>query len=185
MNTNLPNLKWYALCTRPKSEKKVCAALTKQHIEAYCPQKKSHTQWGFLRKTELNPLFPSTVFVRATEEQFDSIKKTSGVVNFLHWLGAPAVIKDSDIEEVKHFLEAHEDVEVENIPVNTRHLFKVSNTPAQQDPASFNNRKIVRALLPSFGFAISARVDAPPQIEAANSSKMAYMYPSYRVNDAS
>ena len=40
-----------------------------------------------------------------------------GIINYIHWLGKPAKVKDDDIQKIKRFLEEFENIEVvENTP---------------------------------------------------------------------
>lgn len=105
--------KWYAVYTKPRSEKAVFKRLVESSFETYCPLNKVRKQWSDRIKTVYEPLFKSYVFVRATEQDLDLVRRVSGVVNFVYWLSKPAVIKDSDIERIKRFLQDYETVQVE------------------------------------------------------------------------
>ena len=54
---------WYAVYTRPRSEKRVDILLQKKSIESWCPLQKVQRQWSDRKKTILQPLFTSYVFV--------------------------------------------------------------------------------------------------------------------------
>src|SRR5215211_7314686 len=106
--------KWYAVYTRPKWEKKVAESLTRIEIENYCPLNKVMRRWSDRNKIVHEPLFTSYVFVRTTEKEHLQLKQTDGVLNLVHWLGKPAVIKDSEIEIIKKFLQEHMNVRLES-----------------------------------------------------------------------
>jgi len=104
--------KWYAVYTKSRWEKKVHRLLQEQQVESYCPLNKVHRKWSDRIKVVQEPLFKSYVFVRITEADKTSIRMINGVVNFVYWLGKPAIIKDREIETIKRFLSEYEDVEV-------------------------------------------------------------------------
>ena len=50
------------------------------------------------------PLFKSYVFVHINEEEEKKVRQINGVLNFVYWLGKPAVIKQKEIDRIKRFL---------------------------------------------------------------------------------
>jgi transcription antitermination factor NusG len=116
------NSYWYAVYTKPRWEKKVGSLLEEQGIEYYCPLNKVVKQWSDRKKTVLEPLFKSYVFVQVEEKRKWELLKISGIVNYVHWLGKPAKIRNEEIENVKKFLNEFESVDVVDIssPVNSR-----------------------------------------------------------------
>lgn len=105
--------RWYAVYTKPRWEKKVHSLLEQKGLESYCPLNKVRRKWSDRYKIVEEPLFKSYVFVRITESQKMSIRLVSGIVNFVYWLGKPAVIKNEDIEKILRFLNEYPHVEVE------------------------------------------------------------------------
>ena len=81
---------WFIVYTRPGCEKKVVTLLEKKRIEAYCPFNRAYLIDRKRAITE--PLFPSYVFVKASDTEHTSIIETDGFVNFVYWLAKPAVI---------------------------------------------------------------------------------------------
>jgi transcription antitermination factor NusG len=117
------NLHWFALYTKPRWEKKVAAVLTNREIENYCPLNKVVKQWSDRKKTILEPIFKSYVFVRVPEAEKWDLRSIDGVLNFVFWLGKPARIKDEDIYTIRKFLNEFADVQVEEVSklaVNSR-----------------------------------------------------------------
>jgi transcription antitermination factor NusG len=104
--------KWFALYTRPRWEKKVHKLLQEKGIESYCPLNKVHRKWSDRIKLIDEPLFKSYVFVKVNEDEKTAVRMTQGVVNFIYWLGKPAIIKEKEIVTIKKFLNDHHDVEV-------------------------------------------------------------------------
>lgn len=162
MNTQTPLL-WYVLYTKPRWEKKVAELLGKRNILHYCPINKVKKQWHDRKKTVLEPLFTSYVFVYTTSSSHTFIKDVPGVINFVYWLGKPAVVRNTEIEAIKGFLEEHETVLIEKIPVNVSVDDKVTIV---HGPLIHKEGRVVQVLnnfvkveLPSIGYSLVAKVN--------------------------
>ncbi len=118
--------KWFAVYTKPRWEKKVFSLLQQKGVESYCPINKIKRKWSDRIKTVEEPLFKSYVFVKVSEEGKTEVRMTAGVVNFVYWLGKPAVVKDKEIDAIKKFLSEYEEVcvEVTEIKVNQKVVVK-------------------------------------------------------------
>jgi transcription antitermination factor NusG len=151
---------WYAVYTRSRWEKKVSDLLSKKRIENFCPLNRVLRQWADRKKTVYEPLFTCYVFVRISEKEQLLIKQTDGILNFVHWLGKPAVIKDEEIDMVKRFLNEHDDVKLEKINVNINDKVKIISGPLMQCEGEVLQIKnnTVKIHLPSLGYAIVAEV---------------------------
>ncbi len=108
---------WYAVYTKAKMEKKVAELLTRKRLENYCPMNVVDKQWSDRRKPDAEPLFTSYVFVRIPESMMGVVRETEGIVNFVYWLGQPAVIHDADIEMIRRFMREHRTAMLEKIPI--------------------------------------------------------------------
>ena len=106
------NTFWHAVYTKPRWEKKVAALLDAKGIEYYCPLNKVIKQWSDRKKTVLEPLFKSYVFVKVTEDKKWELLKIDGIINYVTWLGKPAKIKESEIATIRKFLKEFASVEV-------------------------------------------------------------------------
>ncbi len=152
---------WYALYTRPRWEKKVADLLSKKKIENYCPLNKVVRQWSDRKKTIEEPLFTSYVFVRSTQAEMLAIKQTDGVLNFVHWLGRPALIKDEEINTIKQFLSDYLHVKLQKVQVNINDTVRIISGPLMSregDIIEVRN-KTVKVILPSLGYAMIAEVE--------------------------
>src|ERR1700694_1722089 len=129
MNPNPMSIKWYALYTRPRWEKKVNSLLTEKGIESYCPLNRVRRKWSDRIKTIEEPLFKSYVFVRIGEDNRSNVRMTQGVVNFVYWDGKPAVIKDKEIQTIKRFLDESENVSVVKIELGPNDRVRVVSGP--------------------------------------------------------
>lgn len=107
------NPSWFVVYTKPRWEKKVAKLLDEKGIEAYCPLNKVVKQWSDRKKVVLEPIFKSYVFVRVAEVNKWDLKKINGILNFVYWLGKPAIVRDDEILTIRKFLNEFSDVQVE------------------------------------------------------------------------
>ncbi len=96
--------KWYAVYTKPRWEKKTDQILIQKGIESWCPMQKVERKWTDRKKIIDIPIFRSYVFVRINEIGRVPVLETDGVINFVHYLGKPAVIRDEEIDLIKQYL---------------------------------------------------------------------------------
>jgi transcription termination/antitermination protein NusG len=152
------DLRWYALYTKPRWEKKVAELLDGKKIENYCPLQKSERTWSDRKKIILEPLFKSYVLVRLAPKAHIPVLQTDGVIGFVTFQGKPAVIRDEEIDTVKQFLKDYEHVQVEPIDVNVNDEVTIINGPLMQQKGQVQevNGKMIKVMLPSLGFALVA-----------------------------
>lgn len=107
--------------TKPRWEKKVASLLLEKGFENYCPINKVTRQWSDRKKVVLEPVFKGYVFVRVEDQKKWEVKSIDGILNFVYWLGKPAVIRDEEIDIIRKFLNEFTDVKVESkgFSVNT------------------------------------------------------------------
>ena len=170
--------KWYAVYTKPRCEKKVTALLTKKKIENFCPMNKvARTGQYDYRNGVMEPLFPNFVFVKVSEMEMASIRQLNDVVNFVYWLGRPAVIKDVEVDSIRQFMQEYVHADVEKMPVNRNEMVRIISTPGFETEGNLitmkNNK--VRVILPSLGFALIAETEKA-QFGMAE-------FPNYRLRD--
>ncbi len=103
---------WYAVHTKPRWEKKVATLLQDKGFENYCPLNKVMRQWSDRKKVVMEPLFKGYVFVQVDEKLKWDILSINGIVNYVHWLGKPAKIPNSEIDTIRRFLNEFEGIEV-------------------------------------------------------------------------
>lgn len=152
---------WYAVYTKPRWEKKICAQLEKKGLVYYCPMNKVRRKWSDRYKIIEEPLFKSYVFVQVSEEEKTRVRLTDGVVNFLYWNGKPGVIKDEEIEVIRRFLNEYEQVEARPISLAAGEKVRVK-TGLLMDKEGvvikvLNNRAFV--VLESLGYELTAQFE--------------------------
>ena len=103
---------WLAIYTKPRSEKAVADRLEKAGIEIYLPMLETMRQWSDRKKKIKVPLIPSYVFVKVAEVDRIKVLKVPGVMNFIFWLGKPAVIREHEIMQIKYLLKEADSDEV-------------------------------------------------------------------------
>ena len=106
------NLNWYVVSTRPRWEKKVAQTLLDRGISFYCPLNKVNKQWSDRKKVVFEPLFKGYVFIQIEDANKWDIKKIDGILNYVYWLGKPAKVKESEIDNIRKFMNEFEGVEV-------------------------------------------------------------------------
>ena len=118
--------KWYVVYTRPRWEKKVSGNLMARGIEYYCPLNKVMKQWSDRKKIVLEPLFKGYVFIKIPDAQKWEVKSIEGVLNYVYWLGKPAIVKEQEIDTIRKFLQEFKDIEVveKQLTVNSKVLIK-------------------------------------------------------------
>lgn len=95
-------LHWYALYSRPRSEKKLADILKKKGFEAYLPLLPLRRKWSDRIKIVEMPAFPSYVFVLADmPKDAISIKKIPYCVSIVQSAGEPAEIDSADLDLLK------------------------------------------------------------------------------------
>jgi len=116
MNTSKPEEKkyWYAIFTKPRSEKKVFERMEDEGIEAFLPLIKTVRQWSDRKKTVVLPLIPSYVFVSLPEKDLNITLPIQGTVNVLKHLGKPAKIREVEIENLRILSSNSESKEISN-----------------------------------------------------------------------
>jgi transcription antitermination factor NusG len=153
--------KWYVIYTKSRWEKKVHGLLDEKGFENYCPLNKVRKKWSDRIKTVEEPLFKSYVFVKITEEQQTEIRMVNGVLNFVYWVGKPAIVRTNEIEAIKRFLNEYENVQAEPLTLQQDMKVKVLQGAFMDKEATvlkvINNK--VYLSVESIGYSLSAFVD--------------------------
>jgi transcription antitermination factor NusG len=153
--------KWYAVYTKPRWEKKVNSLLTEKGFVSYCPLNKIRRKWSDRIKLVEEPLFKSYVFVNVEEANRNDIRMTNGVMNFVYWLGKPAVIKEKEIIAIKNFLGEYENVQIVPISLSPNQRVKVITGPlTDQEGKVIDIRgKTVKVAIDSLGYILMAHIN--------------------------
>jgi transcription antitermination factor NusG len=152
---------WYVVYTKSRWEKKVYGLLMDKGVEAYCPLNRVRKKWNDRIKWVEEPLFKSYVFVRVGQEDQTSVRMVNGVVNFVYWLGKPAVVKDKEIAIIRKFLNDYDEVWAEPVQLQKDMTVTIRSGVFMDKKAKvmkvLNNK--VKVVIESIGFALVAVVD--------------------------
>ena len=162
------SIKWYAIYTRPRWEKKVNGLLIQKGIESYCPLNKVRRKWSDRIKLVEEPLFKSYVFVKIDESARTNVRMTNGVVNFVYWNGKPAIIKEKEIQVIKRFLDEYENIEVSRINFLPEERVKVVSGPMMEQEGKILEvkNKVAKVCIDSLGYMLIAYIDKTKLISA-------------------
>jgi transcription antitermination factor NusG len=159
----MPNSKrnWYAIYTRPRWEKKVHARMVHRGMEVYCPLNRVRKKWSDRMKWVEEPLFKSYLFVKVSNEEMAEVRTVDGVVNFVYWLGKPALVREKEIESIRKFLYEYRDVRVEPVDLKEDAMVSIRGGAFMDRRGRvmkvLNNR--VQVLIESIGFRLVAVVE--------------------------
>ena len=120
---------WYAIYTKSRSEKKVTERLSDAGIEAYCPLIKTLRQWSDRKKKVQLPMFPGYVFVCVSEIERTLVLQDFGVLNFVFWLGKPAVIRENEIAAIREIAENGEEINISSEAFEVGRMVKIPEGP--------------------------------------------------------
>ena len=112
MNPETPS-KWYAVQTRPRSEKFVQRMLVKKGVHAWVPLQKFLRRYARSRRWVEKPLINCYVFVRIAMDQYMTVLETENVVHFVRIAREMAPIPESEMEVLRRItLETDLEVDV-------------------------------------------------------------------------
>jgi len=152
---------WYVVYTKPRWEKKVYQLLIEKGMEAYCPLNRVRKKWSDRYKWVEEPLFRSYVFVKIGEEEKTGIRLVNGIVNFVYWLGKPAIVREHEIETIRKFMNDY--VEVWAEPLVLQKDDKVTILKGafmdKEGIVVMATRNRVRVLIESIGYSLVAVID--------------------------
>ncbi|MCM4161469.1 UpxY family transcription antiterminator [Antarcticibacterium flavum] len=152
-------MNWYVIYTKPRWEKRVATQLEEMEIETYCPVVTEVRQWSDRKKKVVTPLFKSYVFVRRNEKTREEVFEVPGVIQYLFWLGKPAIVKEKEIETIKSWLN-NDEIEI----VSTDHLspgdqvtIAEGDFKGQEAIIQKIGKKRMRLVLRSMGYVVNVR----------------------------
>ena len=153
-------MEWYVVYTKPRWEKRVCREFEKLDIEAYCPMVTEIRQWSDRKKKIETPLFKSYVFVRLPAAGREKVFQAPGVVQFLYWLGKPAVVRTSEIETLKQWLDNGEveDIETGHLTPGDQITIASGEFKGQEAIIKEIGNKRLRLVLGTMGFVVNVRL---------------------------
>ena len=135
MNASKVGKKWYALYTKSRHEKKVTERLVSQGFDVFCPMIKTVKQWSDRKKKVTIPLMSSYIFIKVEEKNRTKVLSDSSVLNFVYWLGKPAIIKNNEIDRLKGLISNEEIQEFEIRHLNVGDKINIEKGFLKEDNA--------------------------------------------------
>ena len=122
MDTLNENRRWHAVYTKPRHEKKALERLSINGFEVFCPMTITIKQWSDRKKKISTPLIPSYIFVHVNEKEKSKVLEDPSVLNYIYWLGKPAIIRDYEIERLKGLIskEKMQEFEIKKLKIGEK-----------------------------------------------------------------
>lgn len=96
---------WKVVYTASRQEKKVSGLLEREGIVHYLPVTKKLRAWSDRRKWVEMPLFPGYMFVKPGALERDRVLEIPGVVRYLRYNGADALMSQDEINVIRNIIE--------------------------------------------------------------------------------
>ncbi|MEP6582648.1 MAG: transcription termination/antitermination NusG family protein [Ginsengibacter sp.] len=162
---------WYAVYTKPNCEKKIAVLFNRWKIENFYPLNSVKSNVSRKVRMVYEPLFKSYLFVCISEDQMPKLRRIEGVVNFLYWLGKPAIINSREIEIIREFSNQYSDIKIQRIKVDAHDPIQIIDEPSYTIEGKFISVKIksAKVKLPSLGYSLTAEVKKEGVPERQNS----------------
>jgi len=156
--------RWKVVYTKPRSEKKIAKRLESRGFIVYCPLQTTLKQWSDRKKKVSVPVFPSYVFVQVSALESDSVLQDPGVLNYIYWLGKPAIIRDEEINNLKTFLTNNKDKSFEILNYKEGENVEIISGPFKGQHGAIDRvkRGALSLLIESLGMII--RVELNPEL---------------------
>lgn len=152
---------WLVVRIRPQWERIVYKQLqTWYSMEGWCPFKKVKRQYTDRVKLVETPVFKNYVFVLVGnyKEQVQ-VLKLDGVVDYVRYLGKPAVIREEEMAALKEFIDNYNNIQVISVQVGKVITIKNGIFKGQEGIVKDVFRKKVILELPALGFLLEASLD--------------------------
>jgi transcription antitermination factor NusG len=120
---------WYVLYTKPRSEKKSSDRLLQEGYEVYCPLIKTMRQWSDRKKKVSLPMFPSYIFIHIDEKSRQEPLRDPGVMNYIYWLGKPAIVREEEIKAIREIENQGSDIVVQGSGFERGQFIEIPDGP--------------------------------------------------------
>lgn len=152
--------KWFVLYTKPNREKKMLPLLTNIGIVSYCPMVATVRQWSDRKKKIQVPIIPSVIFIQCLEKDRNKVFQIPGAHHYLFWLGKPAVVKDSEIQTMKDWLNGEVNgAKVEELKTGDTYIIKSNGFIGQEGIVNEVSNNRIQVILKELGIKITLTRD--------------------------
>ena len=117
---------WYAIYTKPRSEKKVAELLLKKELEHYLPLIKNMRQWSDRKRLVEAPLFPSYIFVHIDDKEYYFVREINGFVKFITFDNKLVTVPEWQIEAIRRYVKTGEEIIVDEENYTVGKLVRVT-----------------------------------------------------------
>jgi transcription antitermination factor NusG len=125
-------IRWYAVYTAPRAEKKVSERFMQTEIEHYLPLQKVKRRWSDRIKEVEIPVINGYIFVHIPQSDFLKVTNVYGALSFVREVGHPAPIPAVQIENLKRMVEqADEPVELSRESFEHGETITITKGPLQ------------------------------------------------------
>jgi len=128
LNNDFP-YQWFALYTKSRAEKKVCAELKQLGIEVYLPLRKELRHWSDRKKWIEIPIINSYIFVNIRMNEYRRVFESKGVVRYVAHNGKAVVIPDHEIESMKQTVASNLTFNVEASSIRKGQIVTIASGP--------------------------------------------------------
>ena len=161
MDTLKENRKWHAVYTKPRHEKKALERLSTKGFEVFCPMIITIKQWSDRKKKIRIPLIPSYIFVNVNEVEKIKVLEDPSVLNYIYWLGKPAIIRENEIARLKGLISKKkmQEFEIRKLKIGEKISISKGFLKAKNATLKKVNNNNIHVELSELGIVIIAKTD--------------------------
>ncbi len=165
-------MNWYLIYTRSRFERIVEGQVIKAGYEAWVPLVSQVKQWSDRKKVVNEPLFRSYCLVRCLPRDVTKLSSVTGAVRPVYYNGKPAIIRDSEVEQIRAILESNEYKEITVTSLEPGDLIRMkkgvfSERIAQVDSVD-SKQQTLTLILEESGFVLRIKLSADAFEKVAN-----------------
>jgi transcription antitermination factor NusG len=113
----------------------------------YCPTTTVIKQWSDRKKKVQEPVFTSYIFAKVNETQRQDILKDPSIVSSVFWLKRPVIIRDNEIQAIKHFLEDFSEAKISTRDISKGDRAVINSGPFRGEEGIVREKRGNKALL--------------------------------------
>ena len=152
-------MNWYVLHTKPRCEKKVEEQLLSFGINAYCPKRSEFKLWSDRKKKIDKPVLTSMVLVNINDNDINRVFESPLVVRYMFWMGKRAVVRQSEIDILKKYLDgSYNLISSNSSSINVGDNFKLSSFNNEKGIVSRISNNNVWIYLKSIGYSVKLKL---------------------------
>ena len=152
-------MNWYVLHTKPRNEKKVEEQLLSMGINAYCPTRSQIKFWSDRKKRVDLPVLPSMVLVKIDDKDINRVFDSPAVVRYMFWLGKRAVVRQSEIDVLKKYLNRSYNLKSsKSLDLNVGDNFSLPSFNDEKGIVSRISNNNIWIYLKSIGFSVKLKL---------------------------